>query len=319
MSETQHQTATPGAPDPNLVTGSVFDGLVAGGGTAGSHDDPLAGIDTAVPPGVGPRDLATYALMLADDALVLSHRLSEWCSRAPDLEDDVALANIALDLLGQARMLLARAAAADPSVVPALPHDSPVPPEDALAFFREPEQFRNHRMAELANGDFAHAVVRLLLCSVMRLALLQRLRGGRDPVLAAVAAKAVAEVTYHRDYAGRWVRVLAGGTTESRRRVGAALSELWPHYPELLATHPVEAAVAAAGAGVDPATVADDVEAVLDRVLDLSGLDRPEGAAAAGVAGVWESTGRHGVHTDDLGRMLEEMQSVARAHPGGTW
>ena len=129
-------------PDPDDAHGSVFDGLLDGPGGVGdssqwafgtAFEDPLAGVDTTIPDGVDPRALATYCLMLADDALVLSHRLSEWCSLAPDLEEDIALANISLDLLGQARLLLARAAAADPAVVPVLPDGSPVPPEDALS------------------------------------------------------------------------------------------------------------------------------------------------------------------------------------------
>ena len=134
-----HQPSHP-APDPNDAHGSVYDGLLGGDpshwafGT--DFEDPLAGVDTTIPDGVDASDLGTYCLMLADDALIASQRLSEWTSRAPDLEDDIALSNIALDLLGQARLLLARAAAADPTLVPALPEGSPVPPEDALAFFR---------------------------------------------------------------------------------------------------------------------------------------------------------------------------------------
>ena len=116
-------------------------------------EDPLAGVDTTVPDGIDHGALAAYCLMLGDDALVYSHRLSEWCSRAPDLEEDIALANISLDLLGQARLLLARAAAADPSCVPSLPERSPVPPEDALAFFRSDHGFRNVRLVEVDNGD----------------------------------------------------------------------------------------------------------------------------------------------------------------------
>src|ERR1700710_1169525 len=142
-------------------------------------EDPLAGVDTAIPKGVDPAELAAYCLMLGDDALVYSHRLSQWCSRAPDLEEDIALANIALDLLGQARLLLARASAADPSVVPILPNGSPVPPEDALAFFRSDRDFRNVRLVEVDNGDFAVTIVRLLLFSTWRLALLQRLVSSR--------------------------------------------------------------------------------------------------------------------------------------------
>lgn len=279
-------------------------------------EDPLAGVDTTIPDGVDAATLATYALMLGDDALVMSHRISEWTSNAPDLEDDIALSNIALDLLGQARLLLARAARADESLLPALPDGAPTPPEDALAFFREAHQLRNVRFAELVNGDFAEATVRVLLFSVWRLAILEQLRGSRDHVLAAVAAKGVKEVTYHRDYAARWFVTLAGGTDESRRRLVAALEQLWPLWPELFDTHPVEAAAAEAGVGVDPGTVRDAAEAVLDQVLDASGLERPQAPRRAGVLG---RTGRDGMHGEPLSRLLAEMQSVARAHPMGQW
>lgn len=279
-------------------------------------EDPLAGVDTTIPDGVEPRALAVYCLMLADDALVFSHRLSEWCSNAPDLEEDIALTNIALDLLGQARLLLARAAAADPGVVPALPAGSPVPAEDALAFFREADQFHNVRLAEVPNGDFAHAVVRLLLFSAARLALLERLRGSRDAVLAAVAAKGVKEVAYHRDWAGRWFLTLAQGTEESHRRLVNALDELWPLKPELVSPHPLEVSLAEAGVGVDPASFGDEVDAVLDQVFAVSGVERPDRPPLAGVGG---RTGRHGLHTEALGLLLAEMQVVARAHPEGRW
>ncbi len=304
-------------PDPNDHDGSIFDGLLGSDSSQWAFgtdfEDPLAGVDTTVPDGVDPHALATYCLMLGDDALVLSHRLAEWCSNAPDLEDDIALANLALDLLGQARLLLARAAAADPAVVPALPDGSPVPAEDALAFFRDDRDFRNVRMAELAGGDFAEVVTRVLLLATVRLAVFERLRSSRDATLAAVAAKGVKELTYHRDYAGRWFLTLARGTEESRRRVVAALTGLLPWYAELLAPHPVEVALAAAGVGVDPADVAAEADAVLDRVLAASGVDRP----ATGTRG--RRGGRHGVHTEAMGRLLAEMQVVARAHPLGTW
>src|SRR4051812_14030406 len=182
---------------------SVYDGLLVNDahwafGT--DFEDPLAGVDTTIPDGMDPHELATYCLMLGDDALVLSQRLSEWCSRAPDLEEDIALANIALDLLGQARLLLARAAAADPAVVPELPDDSPVPDEDRLAFFRDDTQFRSVRLAEVPNGDFAEAITRVLLFSTWRLALFERLVDSADSVLAAVAAKGVKELAYHREF-----------------------------------------------------------------------------------------------------------------------
>lgn len=299
---------------------SVYDGLTGGDesqwafGTGPSElqgEDPLAGVDTTIPDGMDAAALARYCLMLGDDALIHSHRLSEWTSNAPDLEDDIALANIALDLLGQARLLLARAAAADPTVVPALPEGSPVPPEDALAFFRDDAAFRNVRLVEAPNGDFAVTIVRLLVASTYRLALLERLAGSPDPVLSAIAAKGVKEVTYHRDYAGRWFVTLAQGTEESRRRLVAGLAVVWPWYDELFRSHPDERAV-----GVDPASVADDVAAVLDQVFSAAGVERPEVAAVGAVAG---GVGRDGRHTEVLSRLLAEMQSVARAHPRGQW
>ena len=304
--------------------GGVFDGLIDGMGTGDSSrwafgtdfEDPLAGVDTRVPDGVDRAGLAAYCLMLGDDALIMSQRLAEWCSRAPDLEEDIALANMALDLLGQARLLLARAAAADPGVVPALPEGSPVPAEDALAFFRDADRFRNVHLAEVPNGDFAHVVVRLLLFSVARLALLERLRASTDTVLAAVAAKGVNEVAYHRDWAGRWFVVLTQGTDESRRRLLAALDELWPLRTELLTAHPVEPALARDGAGVDPASLRPEVDAVLDQVLSAAGVERPGPAAPAGTAA---PAGRDGVHTEAMHGLLAEMQEVARAHPAGRW
>ncbi len=279
-------------------------------------EDPLAGVDTTIPEGTDAETLAAYALMLGDDALVMSHRISEWTSHAPDLEDDIALSNIALDLLGQARLLLARAAKADESIVPVLPDGSPVPAEDALAFFREAHQFRNVRFTELDNGDFGEAVVRVLLFSIWRLAIWEQLRSSRDNVLAAVAHKGVKELAYHRDYAARWFVTLAQGTEESRARLLAAFEALWPLWPELFDSHPSESAAAASGVGVDPSTVRPSAEATLDLVLEAAGVDRPDAPRRAGVLG---RTGRDGMHGEPLSRLLADMQSVARAHPQGQW
>ena len=313
-------TADHGTPDPSHADGSVYDGLLgddAGHWAFGTDfEDPLAGVDTTIPDGVDGGDLAAYCLMLGDDALVLSHRLSQWCSNAPDLEDDIALANIALDLLGQARLLLARAAAADPSCVPALPEDSPVPPEDALAFFREAGEFRNLRLGEGENGDFAATIARLLLFATARLALLERLQESRDSVLAAVAAKGIKEIAYHRDYAGRWFVTLAGGTEESRSRLEAGLASVWPLYDDLFAPHDVEVRVAEAGVGIDPASTRADADVVLDQVFAVAGIERPEVGRMIAVGG---RSGRSGLHTEALSRMLAEMQVVARAHPTGRW
>lgn len=299
---------------------SVYDGLLGSGDSQWAFgtdfEDPLAGMDTSIPDGADAASLARYCLMLGDDALIYSHRLSEWSSRAPDLEDDIALSNIALDLLGQARLLLTRAAAADPALVPALPDRSPVPPEDALAFFRDEAAFRNVRFVEPDNGDFAVTIVRLLIFATHRLALLQRLAASTDAILAAIAVKGVRELTYHRDYAARWFLTLALGTDESRRRLLAALTVVWPYYSELSRTHPVERVVAGQGVGVDPAAVTDEVDVLLGQVFGVSGVDRPDLLAIGPVSG---GTGRDGRHTEAMGRLLAEMQVVARAHPSGRW
>ena len=304
----------PATADPHAT---VYDALLGGDAAhwafGTDFDDPLAGVDTTVADGIDHEALAAYCLMLGDDALLMSQQLSKWCAKAPDIEEDIALSNTALDLLGQARLLLARAAAADPSLAPTMPEGSPVPAEDALAFFREQAEFRNVRLVEPDNGDFASTIVRLLVFTVWRLATFQRLAASRDSVLAAVAAKGVKEMTYHRDYAARWVVTLAQGTDESHRRTVDALSAWWPFLGELFETHPVEKAMADAGVGVDPAGLRFEAEEVLDEVLVASQLARPESSAASGKGG------RSGVHTDSMAPLLAEMQEVARAHPLGVW
>lgn len=266
--------------------------------------DALSGVDTTVPDGVDRDALAAYCLMLGDDALVYSHRLQQWMTRAPELEEETALGNIALDLLGQARMLLARAGRADGSE-----RD-----EDRLAFFRDEAQFRNVRLVERLDVDFGELVARLLVFSSHRLALLDGLRVSADPVLAAIAAKGVLEVTYHRDYAARWVVRLGDGTEESHRRVQAGLDVVWPLVDELFTSHEVERALP--GVAVDSATLRAEVDVVLDTVLATAGLDRPGAAPLAAVRG---RTGRDGLHTEAFGFVLAELQSVARAHPDATW
>ena len=273
-------------------------------------DDPLSGVDTALPSGVDGADLAAYCLMLGDDALVAAQRLMEWATRAPELEEEVALSNLGLDLLGQARLLLSRAAAADPAAVPG---GSDVP-EDALAYFREQHEFRNVRLCELANGDFAHTVVRLLVFTAWRLAVFERLTTSADPVLAAVARRGVHELAYARDWSARWVVRLGDSTPVACERTEAALARVWPWLPELFRTTEVERRLD--GVAVDPGAVRADVTAVLDEVLAAATLAAPEVPAAAPVAG---RTGREGVHTEALSYLLAEMQSVARAHPGATW
>ena len=275
-------------------------------------DDPLAGVDVSVPPGVDARALAAYCLMIGDDALVLSQRLVQWCTRAPELEEEVALANVALDLLGQARLLYARAAAADPSIVPPVPDGSPVSAEDRLAFFRDADDFRCVTLVELPDDDFAAAVVRLLVFAVWRQALLEALRRSVDPVLAAVGEKGVKEVRYHRDYAGRWVLTLAGGTPESLRRTEVALRGIAPHVAELAQPDPVSATLAASGVAPDPADVWADAVGPLTGLFEEAGL----GASFTADAGL---RGREGRHAPWLAELLAELQGLARAHPAGRW
>ncbi|GAA3247416.1 phenylacetate-CoA oxygenase subunit PaaC [Pseudonocardia petroleophila] len=282
------------------------------------HDDPrwafgtgvedvAAEITSPVPDGVDPADLAAYCLMLGDDALLCSHRLSEWVSNAPELEEEVALANTALDLLGQARVLLARA-----GHVEGRDRD-----EDALAYLRTDAEFRNVALAELSDDlDFARAIARLLIFSSWRLALLHRLLGSADPVIAAVAGKGVKELTYHRDYAARWTLRLGDGTDESHARMQAALDALWPYVGELFRTSDEERRLVEAGVAVDPADTREEVDAVLDQVLEKATLTRPDRPFIGTIGG---RSGRQGVHTEHLGHALAEMQSLARQHPGATW
>ncbi|TDD09759.1 phenylacetate-CoA oxygenase subunit PaaI [Saccharopolyspora terrae] len=269
-------------------------------------EDPLAGVDTSVPSGVDGSDLAAYCLMLGDDALILSHRLQQWCTFAPELEDEVAIANIGLDLLGQARLLLARAGKADGSGRG----------EDDYAFFRDEDQFRNVRLAELERGDFGQLIAVLLVLSTWRLAVFQRLTTSGDPVLAAIADKGVKELTYHRDYAAQWAVRLGDGTDFSRERMREALTAVWPYVDELFTAHEVETRLVEAGIAVDPAAVREEFDGVLAQVFQAATLERPDVPGKAGVAG---GTGRHGRHTEAMGYLVAELQSVARAHPEATW
>ena len=274
--------------------------------------DVLSDVDHAVPDGVDPAALAAYCLLLGDDALVMAQRLSEWCSWAPELEEDVALANIALDLLGQARLLYTRAVEVDPSIRPAnaLAH---VPAEDALAYFRDELDFRNVRLAEIDTGpgpagDFAMTIARLLVFASWRLALFTRLTSAADPVLAAIAAKGVKELAYHRDHAAQWTVRLGDGTDVSADRMRTGLAAIWPLVPELCQPHPLDL--------VDMADVRTELDGVLDRVFAAAGLENPAVPAMAGVGG---RTGRDGVHTAALGYLLAELQHIARSHPQAVW
>ncbi|MBB5158369.1 1,2-phenylacetyl-CoA epoxidase subunit PaaC [Saccharopolyspora phatthalungensis] len=269
-------------------------------------DDPLSGVDTALPDGVDGTALARYCLMLGDDALIASQRLTEWVTRSPELEDELALANIALDLLGQARLLLARAGQSDGSGRS----------EDELAYFRDEREFRNVRLVEPPNGDFAQTIARLLVFSTWRLALLAGLTESRDPVLAAIAAKGVKELAYHREYAARWTVRLGDGTAVSHVRMQHGLDQVWPLVDELFVPNATDREMVGAGVGIDPAQTRAEFDDVLEQVFAAATLRRPDRSGLAGVAG---RTGRDGIHTEHLGFLLAELQSLARAHPEATW
>lgn len=300
-----YDAITSGGDDQHWAFGTSPGGT---GVSPGEHrDDPISGVSRAVPP-VAVEDLSAYCLMLADDALILSQRLTEWCSRAPELEEDVALANIALDLLGQARLLLTRAGE--------VLGDQD---EDALAYLRDEHEFRNVRLVEIdcgpgPGGDFATTIARLLVFSTWRLAVFQRLVSSADPVLSAVAEKGVKELAYHRDHAAQWTLRLAGGTEYSRTRMIAGLARVWPLVAELFSTHEVERRLP--GVAVDPAGVRSEVDDVLGQVFAAASLETPDVAPMSAMGG---KAGRDGVHTEAMGYLLAEMQHLARSLPGATW
>jgi ring-1,2-phenylacetyl-CoA epoxidase subunit PaaC len=243
-----------------------------------------------------------YLLRLADDRLVLGHRLSEWCGHGPILEEDIALTNIALDLVGQASFLLRHA-----GEVEGAGRD-----EDALAYFREAVDFRNALIVELPRGDFAFTIVRQFLFSVYALHQWNALTRSADADLAGIAGKALKETQYHVRHTSDWVLRLGDGTDESHRRAQAALDALWMYVDELFDTDDVDRASVAGGFGVDPATLAEawraDVTGVLQRAtLTVAPVTYPQRG------------GRTGRHTEHLGHMLTEMQIVPRSFPGARW
>ncbi|MGY1725118.1 1,2-phenylacetyl-CoA epoxidase subunit PaaC [Blastococcus sp. SYSU DS0533] len=298
---------------------TVYDALTNAHGDAGhwafgtGFDDPLAGVDTTVPDGIHPADLGAYCLMLGDDALVLAQRLTQWITRAPELEEEVAIGNIALDLLGQARLLLARAGSAGVLGLSRERAGATIPDEDALAYFRDADEFRSTALVAAPDADFAQAVVRLLAAATVRLAVFTRLRASRDPVLAAIAAKGVHELAYHRDHAARWVVRLGDGTEESHRRARSAVEAVWPLLADLFTATDVEIGLARAGVAVDPAEVRDEVRDALGQVLERATLPVPGWPASA------PPRGRLGQHGPELAELLGTLQGLARQHPAATW
>jgi ring-1,2-phenylacetyl-CoA epoxidase subunit PaaC len=252
---------------------------------------------------VGPRTLpplAAYALGLGDDALILAQRLGQWVAYAPQIEEDVALANIALDLLGQARTLLTYAGA-----VEGAGRD-----EDDLAYLRDDRDFRNVQLVEIPNGDFAVTMARQLVFSAYQYELYTALLSSADATVAGLAGKAVKEVAYHRDHASQWVLRLGDGTELSRTRMQAGLDQVWPYVEELFEGD--EATSRLPDEAADPGTLRPPWQRYVTSVLDEATLRLPEPR--------WRSRGgRGGLHTEHLGHLLAEMQHLHRSHPGASW
>jgi ring-1,2-phenylacetyl-CoA epoxidase subunit PaaC len=243
-----------------------------------------------------------YLLRIGDTALILAQRLGEWCGHAPVLEEDIALANMALDLIGQSRMLLTRAGELE-----GRGHD-----EDQLAFLRDERDYRNPTLVELPRGDFAFTVLRNLFVSTWARLLWERAATSTDAEFAAIAGKAVKEARYHQQHAADWVVRLADGTDESRRRIDAALAALWRFTPELFESDAVDAHASATGLGPGMAELHAPWRAEISDVFQAAGLALPPDSA-------FRSTGRHGVHSEHLGFLLAEMQHLQRSYPGGAW
>ncbi len=243
-------------------------------------------------------DIAKYALQLGDDSLILAQRLGWWISRAPELEEDVALGNIGLDLMGHARSFLTYAGGAWDKT------------EDDLAYFRGEAEFRSAHIFEQPNGDFARTIARQLVVSYYQFELYSRLVDSTDETLAAIAAKAVKEVAYHRDHSAQWVLRLALGTEESRRRMIAGITLTWPYVEELFQDDELIEKLGAAV--VRPSALREPFDALIGEVLAEAELDIPDVPSSLG-------GGRQGRHSEHLGYLLAEMQVLATEHPGATW
>ncbi len=248
------------------------------------------------------KDLFEYLLRLGDTTCILSHRLSEWCGHAPAIEEDVALINIALDLIGQTRMYLDYAGR-----IEGTGRD-----EDALAYLRDAMDYRNLLLVEQPNGDFAHTIMRQFLFDAQHLPLLEALTGSSDRGLAEIAAKAVREVRYHLRHSSQWVIRLGDGTEESHERITGALDHLWRYTGEMFADDDLARRLADRGVAPLPSSLREAWEANITPVLEEATLSRP--------ADGWMQTGgREGRHTEHLGYILAEMQFLPRAYPDARW
>ena len=256
--------------------------------------------DIALKEAPSSEDIAEYALWLGDDALILSQRLQKWVSNAPEMEEDIALANIALDLLGHARSFLTFAGKFWDK------------DEDELAYFRDEDDFRNLVMVEQPNGHFGVTIARQLLFSVYLALLYSRLVKSADEMIAAIADKSLREVQYHVDHAQQWTLRLGLGTEESHEKMVHAFRVLWPHVEELFIDHPLQERLAEKGIAVLPSTLREEWDTRIKAVLEEASLEVPEEPGAL-------VDGRSGNHSEHLGYILMEMQVLARRHPGVKW
>ena len=243
-----------------------------------------------------------YLLRIADTCLILGQRLGEWCGHAPVLEEDIALSNTALDLIGQARALFAHAARLEGHG-----HD-----EDQLAFLRDERDYLNVTLVELPRGDFAFTVLRNAIVATFLKLMWERLAGSSDAELAGIAGKAVKEARYHQQHHGDWVVRLADGTAESRRRIDAASNELWRYTAELFEADAIDEHAAAIGLGPRWSELCEPWFADMAVLFGEAGLSMPQETA-------FRSTGKHGVHSEHMGYILAEMQHLQRTFPGGVW
>jgi ring-1,2-phenylacetyl-CoA epoxidase subunit PaaC len=247
-------------------------------------------------------NLYDYVLHLADNALILGQRLSEWCGHGPILEQDIAITNISLDFIGQARMLYQYAAILE----------GKGRTEDDLAYFRNSDEFRNVLLVEQPNEDWGYTIIRQFLYDAYNYYFHDTLLKSKDEQLAAYATKAIKEVTYHLRWSSEWVVRLGDGTAESHQRIQTALDEYWQFFGELLAPTPLDKIMADTAIGVDLEKIAPLVHQKVDEILTLATLQKPQST--------WfQRGGKEGKHTEYLGYILAEMQSVQRAYPGNTW
>lgn len=246
--------------------------------------------------------LYTYCLRLGDDALILGHRLSEWCSRAPFIEEDLALTNISLDMIGRASALLKYAGEVEGKGLT----------EDDIAYRRPEINYYNHLITEQPNGDFAHSIARQLFISVFEYYLYTDLEKSKDATLAAIASKAIKEIKYHVQHASDWTIRLGDGTEESHKRMQKAVNDLWMWTGELFEMDDVENALMKEGIAVDLIPIKALWSNQIKQVLSEAGLQMPED-------GYMQTGSRKGIHTENLGHILSEMQYLQRAYPDAKW